>query len=199
MDCLAGCFFLVLAAPLILLGWLATVIEDGRPGFFTQERIGRDGGPFVIYKLRSMRQHNASFSEVGQVFLDHPLVTRSGRWLRRLKIDEMPQLLNVIAGQMSLVGPRPTIAEQVVHYDAFARRRLAVRPGLTGWAQVNGNATLSWDDRIRLDVWYVDHWTLGLDLRILWRTLRVVLSGDRSSAEALDLAKAHENGIRRLS
>jgi lipopolysaccharide/colanic/teichoic acid biosynthesis glycosyltransferase len=138
-----------------------------------------------------MRVHGLPTTEVGQVYETHPMVTRVGRLLRRFKIDELPQLVNVLLGDMSIVGPRPALPEALAGYDEFQRRRLEVRPGLTGWAQVNGSARLTWDERILLDVWNIDHWSHGLDLRILARTLGVVLWGERPNRRALAAARAH--------
>jgi lipopolysaccharide/colanic/teichoic acid biosynthesis glycosyltransferase len=128
---------------------------------------------------------------MGQVRHDHHLVTRVGAVIRRFKIDELPQLLNVLAGDMTLIGPRPTIREQVERYDAWQRRRLDARPGLSGWAQVNGNTELSWEERIALDVWYIDHWSPWLDLKILARTLGVVARGEQRNAAAVAAGEAH--------
>lgn len=197
LDASVSMVLLVLASPIIAGAALAIAIEDGRPIVFLQRRTGRLGREFDVVKLRSMRSHDRRPEELGQVRGDHELVTRTGRLARRLKIDELPQLINVVRGEMSLVGPRPTLPSQVREYDRFQARRLEVRPGLTGWAQVNGNAELSWEDRIRLDVWYVDHWSLGLDLRILRRTASVVLRGERIGTEALTAAREHENSARR--
>ncbi|MGE0442309.1 MAG: sugar transferase [Gemmatimonadales bacterium] len=196
-DLIVGALVALPALVVVGLSWVLVVVEDGRPGFFRQTRVGLGGREFGILKLRTMRRNEAPVSEVGQVGSDHPMVTRVGRWLRRLKVDELPQVLNVLAGDMSLVGPRPTVAEQVREYDDFARRRLAVRPGVTGWAQVNGNVALTWEDRIRLDVWYVDHWRPALDLRILARTIGVLFRGERVGTTALNEARAHEDRTRR--
>ena len=121
------------------------------------------------------------------------MVTSVGRWMRRLKIDELPQLLNVLCGEMSLIGPRPTIPEQVVAYSEFQRRRLEILPGITGWAQINGGIEISWPERIMLDVWYVDHRSLWLDIQILARTAAVILFGDQRNQGALNEARAHAN------
>ncbi len=185
---------LIALLPILVTAAVAVFVEDGRPVLFRQQRSGRGGGTFQVGKFRTMRRHDATPEELGQVFNDHALVTRNGRILRRLKIDELPQLLNVLRGDMSLVGPRPTLPSQVREYSEFQRRRLDVRPGMTGWAQVNGNAALSWTERIALDVWYVDHWTLELDLRIIVMTLGVVVRGERPAPVALKEAREYEDG-----
>jgi lipopolysaccharide/colanic/teichoic acid biosynthesis glycosyltransferase len=166
-------------------------LEDGLPVHYKQPRVGRGGAVYDIYKFRSMRVNNLHVMEVGQVNEEHPLVTRVGRFLRRSKLDELPQLLNVLLGDMSLIGPRPTYQDNTDRYSPLQRRRLEVRPGITGWAQVSGGTTYSWEDRILLDIWYIDHLSLGLELRILLKTIPVVLFGERPDAEALRLAREH--------
>lgn len=191
IDLAVGVGVLTAALPLLAVTAAAIWLEDGGPVLFRQTRVGKDGIDFAAFKFRSMRVNTLPPEAVGQVREDHHLVTRTGRVIRRLKVDELPQLINVVRGDMSLVGPRPTIREQVERYDSFQRRRLLVPPGMTGWAQVNGNTHVSWDDRIRLDVWYVDHWSLGLDLRILAKTLGVILLGERPDSEQIATARQH--------
>ena len=157
----------------------------GSPIFFTQERAGYLGKTFTCYKFRTMTDAK---DKNGQLLPDADRITALGRLFRRLKIDELPQLWNIFTGDMSFVGPRPTLPSQVTHYDAYAKQRLTVTPGLTGWAQVNGNIQLSWPDRIHLDIWYVEHWSLWLDFAILFKTLGVVIWGEQSSQKALDRA-----------
>src|SRR3989339_1897517 len=155
--------------------WLfACLIRLETPGaaFFRQERIGQDGRPFVAYKFRTMVDHAASLGLGLNVAVNDARITRVGRFLRHTSLDELPQVFNVMQGEMSLVGPRPTLAYQVAAYDDVQRRRLLVKPGITGWAQVNGRNSLPWEERIRLDVWYVDNWSLRLDILILGRTLQ---------------------------
>jgi exopolysaccharide biosynthesis polyprenyl glycosylphosphotransferase len=173
---------LVLGAP--VLGLLALLVRMDSPGpaLFRQVRIGRDGAPFTMLKLRTM-DTTATVLPVGTNDADgclfklrqDPRITRVGTWLRRLSLDELPQLLNVVRGEMALVGPRPPLPEEVERYDDDARRRLVVTPGLTGLWQVSGRSDLSWADTVRLDVRYVDNWSLGLDARILALTVRAVL------------------------
>ncbi|MDP8961628.1 MAG: sugar transferase [Actinomycetota bacterium] len=192
VDVLVGGALLVATLPIQALTALAILLDDGSPVLYRQDRAGRHGAPFTVFKFRSMRVHQASPADIGQVGAGHPLITRVGRVIRRSKLDEVPQLWNVVRGSMSLVGPRPALRESAATYDGYQRRRLLVRPGMTGWGQVNGGPTVSWDDRIVLDVWYVDHWSPWLDLRILLLTLSVILLGERPRPEAIAQARSHE-------
>lgn len=161
----------LLALPVVLAGMLAIWLDTGRPLFFTQQRAGRHGRPFRIYKLRSL--HTGDHDPV------HPglHVTRVGSWLRRYAIDEIPQLWNVLRGEMSIVGPRPILLPEARAYDERQRQRLDVRPGLTGWAQIHGRNALSWDERIEHDLWYVHHRSLRVDVLIVLRTPLVLFHG----------------------
>jgi lipopolysaccharide/colanic/teichoic acid biosynthesis glycosyltransferase len=175
LDLLGATVGLTLGAPVLAAAALAVRLEDDGPIFFRQERVGQDARPFEVLKLRSMIV-DAHLQGAGYaVDLGDARITRIGHLLRRTSVDELPQLWNVLRGEMSLVGPRPTLSYQVEKYTDRQRRRLEVRPGLTGWAQVNGRASLSWPERIELDVWYVEHRSLALDLRILLRTASVLL------------------------
>jgi lipopolysaccharide/colanic/teichoic acid biosynthesis glycosyltransferase len=138
-----------------------------------------------------MRSNNLPLDEVTEIREGHPLVTPVGRWIRRFKIDELPQLLNVLRGEMALIGPRPAVPEHIEKYNSFQRRRLNVRPGMTGWAQVNGGIELTWPERIMLDVWYVDQRSLWMDVRILRRTAAVVFFGEQRNSRTLQEAIAH--------
>jgi lipopolysaccharide/colanic/teichoic acid biosynthesis glycosyltransferase len=191
LDAFGAGVLLLLLAPVLLLSALLVLLEDGWPVMFRQVRVGHHGRSFKLLKLRTMRQHMLPVSVVGQVGSDHVLVLRTGRWLRRLKLDELPQLVNVLRGDMSLVGPRPTVPEQVAAYTPYQRRRLEVPAGMTGWAQVHGGVVLPWPDRILLDVWYIDHWSLALDLRILLRTMSVLFRGERADPATLAIARTH--------
>jgi lipopolysaccharide/colanic/teichoic acid biosynthesis glycosyltransferase len=168
---------LVLAGPLLAAAAIAVKLEDGGPVLYRQQRIGQNGEEFDLLKLRTMvvgaEREGAGWA------VDHgdPRITRVGRVLRRLSLDEVPQLWNVVHGEMSLVGPRPTLAYQVEQYSPRQRRRLEVKPGITGWAQVNGRARLRWADRIELDVWYVENRSVWLDLKILARTPVALFTG----------------------
>jgi lipopolysaccharide/colanic/teichoic acid biosynthesis glycosyltransferase len=173
---LAGLGLLV-ASPFLAAAALAVKLEDGGPILFRQTRVGKDGADFQLLKLRSMvidaERQGAGFA----VDRGDARITRVGRFLRRTSIDELPQLWNVVRGEMSVVGPRPTLRYQVDRYTERQRKRLEVRPGLTGWAQIHGRATLPWDDRIELDVWYVEHRSPRVDLAILLRTPLALLGG----------------------
>ena len=167
----------ILSAPLVALLALAIRMESPGDPIYRQLRVGRDGRAFEIFKLRTMVS-GAEFTGAGLAISEGDArITRLGRLLRRYSLDELPNLWNVLRGEMSIVGPRPTLQHQVDHYTPRQRRRLAVKPGITGWAQVNGRASLPWPERIELDLWYVEHQSLALDVRILARTLGLVARG----------------------
>lgn len=155
-------------SPVLGLVSLAVWLDVGRPILFRQKRPGLHERPFTLYKFRSM---NALTHPDGRLLPDAERLTPFGQLLRRYSLDELPQLFNILAGHMSLVGPRPLLTRYLPYYTDRERLRHTLRPGLTGWAQVHGRHTLSWDDRLEMDVWYVLHWSLGLDFRILARTL----------------------------
>ncbi len=168
----------VLTAPVVAV--LALLIRLESPGhpLYTQTRVGLDGRLFEIYKLRTMVR-GAEFTGAGlAIQAGDDRITRIGAFLRRYSLDELPNLWNVLRGEMSIVGPRPTLSVQVEQYTERQRGRLAVKPGITGWAQINGRASLPWPERIELDLWYVEHRSLALDLRILARTVGMVLGGE---------------------
>ncbi|HEV7178124.1 MAG TPA: sugar transferase [Solirubrobacteraceae bacterium] len=166
-----------LTAPVVALLALAVRLESSGHPIYTQTRVGKDGALFEIYKLRTM-VHGAEFTGAGLAIQEgDDRITRLGRFLRRYSLDELPNLWNVLRGEMSIIGPRPTLQVQVDQYTERERGRLAVKPGITGWAQVNGRASLPWSERIELDLWYVEHRTLALDLEILARTVRMVVTG----------------------
>jgi len=176
LDFLIAGVALLLASPVLLVAVFAIRLESRGPAIFKQRRVGKDGAEFDMYKLRTM----VSGSDRGPdlpLSQGDPRITRVGALLRRYSLDELPNLVNVLRGEMSLVGPRPTLPVQVAQYTERQRGRLAVKPGLTGWAQVNGRASLPWSERIELDLYYIEHRSLALDLRILWRTLTMVLGG----------------------
>jgi lipopolysaccharide/colanic/teichoic acid biosynthesis glycosyltransferase len=168
---------LVVASPLLGLAALAVKLDGGGPVLYRQLRVGRDGVDFELLKLRTMVVGAETIGKGYAVDEGDSRITRVGGVLRRLSLDELPQLWNVIRGDMSVIGPRPTLRYQVERYDEHQARRLEVKPGITGWAQVHGRAALSWPERIELDVWYVTHRSLLLDLRILARTPRSLFSG----------------------
>jgi lipopolysaccharide/colanic/teichoic acid biosynthesis glycosyltransferase len=168
---------LLAASPVLGLAALAIKLEDGGPVLYRQTRVGRDGVDFELLKLRTMVVGAERMGAGLSVNEGDPRITRVGRLLRRLSLDELPQLWNVVRGEMSVIGPRPTLRYQVEQYDERQWRRLEVKPGITGWAQINGRATLPWADRIELDVWYVEHRSPSLDLRILARTPGALFRG----------------------
>ena len=178
LDVAGAALGLAVASPFLAAAAVAIKLEDRGPVFYRQTRVGKDGADFDLVKLRTMVVDAESQGAGLAVNRGDSRITRVGRVLRRTSVDELPQLWNVLRGDMSVIGPRPTLRYQVDRYSDRQRRRLEVRPGLTGWAQVNGRATLSWDERIELDVWYVEHRSLALDLRILARTVGVLLRGE---------------------
>ncbi len=173
---------LVVAGPILAVAALAVKLEDGGPVLFRQTRVGKDGKDFELLKLRSMvvdaERQGAGFA----VDRGDARITRVGRVIRRTSIDELPQLWNVVRGDMSVIGPRPTLRYQVERYDDRQRKRLDVRPGLTGWAQIHGRATLPWEERIELDVWYVENRSPLVDLKILLRTPLALFGGTYKGA-----------------
>jgi len=176
-DVVGGTIGLVLASPVLAAAAVAIKLEDGGPILYRQRRVGYQGRDFDLLKLRTMvvdaERQGAGFA----VNRGDSRITRAGRVLRRLSLDELPQLWNVVRGDMSLIGPRPTLRYQVDEYTPRQRRRLDVKPGLTGWAQVHGRTKLPWDERIELDVWYVEHRSAWLDVKILLRTPRALVTG----------------------
>jgi lipopolysaccharide/colanic/teichoic acid biosynthesis glycosyltransferase len=166
-----------LTAPLVAVLAVAIRLESRGSPIYTQTRVGKDGRPFAIYKLRTMVS-GAEFTGARFALAEgDDRITRVGSWLRRYSLDELPNLWNVLRGEMSIVGPRPTLEFQVLRYTPRQRGRLAVKPGITGWAQINGRASLPWPERIELDLWYVERRSLRLDAAILRRTVGLVLSG----------------------
>ena len=177
LDLLIASVALVLTAPLLLVAAVAIRLESPGPVIYRHPRVGRHGTPFELWKLRTMVQGAERLGAGLYVEAGDARITRSGALLRRFSLDELPNLVNVLRGELSIVGPRPTVSEQVQRYTPHQRRRLEVRPGITGWAQVNGRLALSWPQRIELDVWYVEHRSPALDLRILMRTARMLITG----------------------
>jgi lipopolysaccharide/colanic/teichoic acid biosynthesis glycosyltransferase len=177
-DRTAALVLIVLSSPAVAAASAWILLDDGRPILFVQLRAGRNGKPFKMLKFRTMvndaieigRRMNLSEDPFG-IIRDDPRVTSSGRFLRRTGLDELPQLFNVLTGQMSLVGPRPDLVEQATNYTESDRRRLRVLPGITGWAQVNGRDELQWPERIRQDIWYIENWSLALDAKVLLMTV----------------------------
>ncbi|MBV9466385.1 MAG: sugar transferase [Solirubrobacterales bacterium] len=177
LDFVLGLTGSLLSAPLVALLAVAVRVESPGHPIYRQTRVGRNGVPFSIYKLRTMVR-GAEFTGAGLAIQEgDDRITRVGALLRRYSLDELPNLWNVLRGEMSVVGPRPTLAVQVEQYSERQRGRLAVKPGITGWAQINGRAALPWSQRIELDLYYVEHRSLTLDLKILARTMQMVLTG----------------------
>ena len=177
LDVLVAGLALAVSSPLLAICALAIKLTSPGPVIYRQRRVGLDGEPFDLLKLRTMVV-GAEHTGAGLYIEDRdPRITRVGRVLRRFSLDELPNLFNVLRGELAIVGPRPTVQSQVDRYTPHQRRRLEARPGITGWAQVNGRTSLSWPERIELDVWYVDNRSLALDLRILARTARLLVTG----------------------
>jgi lipopolysaccharide/colanic/teichoic acid biosynthesis glycosyltransferase len=186
LDVILAALALALVSPLLALAGLLIRLESRGAVFYRQRRVGLKGRPFELWKLRTMVPGAASMGAGIYVLQGDPRITRVGRHLRRLSLDELPNLVNVLRGEMAIVGPRPTVQEQVDRYTDRQRLRLEVKPGITGWAQVNGRASLPWPERIELDVWYVEHRSFLLDLRILAKTVRMLASGHGLYSEELE-------------
>jgi lipopolysaccharide/colanic/teichoic acid biosynthesis glycosyltransferase len=176
-DIVVASVLLVIGSPVLAAAVVAIRLETRGPAFYRQRRVGKDGEPFELWKLRTMVPGAEAMGAGIYVLEGDPRITRVGGFLRRFSIDELPNLFNVLRGDMAIVGPRPTIQAQVDRYTDRQRRRLEVKPGITGWAQVNGRTSLPWPERIELDVWYVDHRSARLDLRILGKTVRLLVTG----------------------
>jgi len=177
IDIVGGTLALIVAAPLIGVAMVAIRLESRGYPLYRQRRVGKDGRQFDLLKLRTMvdgAEHVGAGLAINE---NDPRITRVGAILRRTSLDELPNLLNVVRGELSFIGPRPTIPVQVAQYTERQRGRLAIRPGITGWAQVNGRASLPWSERIELDLYYIEHRSLALDLRILSGTVAIVLGG----------------------
>jgi lipopolysaccharide/colanic/teichoic acid biosynthesis glycosyltransferase len=187
LDILVSASVLLLTSPLLALAMLAVRLESAGHPIYRQRRVGRDGRPFDVIKLRTMVDGAEHLGAGLAVNANDARITRVGALLRRTSLDELPNLLNVLRGEMSLIGPRPTLPVQVEQYTPRQRGRLAVKPGITGWAQVNGRTALPWSERIELDLFYIEHRSLALDLRILRRTVAMVLGGS-------GLYKGHAGG-----
>jgi lipopolysaccharide/colanic/teichoic acid biosynthesis glycosyltransferase len=177
LDVVVAGAMLVLAAPVLAVAALLIRLETHGHPIYRQRRVGLRGAPFDLYKLRTMVSGAEKMGAGLAINEGDTRITRLGTILRRTSLDELPNLVNVLRGEMSVVGPRPTVQVQVDRYTDRQRGRLEVRPGLTGWAQIHGRASLPWSERIELDLWYVEHQSLRLDLQILWRTVHMVLGG----------------------
>jgi lipopolysaccharide/colanic/teichoic acid biosynthesis glycosyltransferase len=190
---------LILSSPLLLAAAIAIKLGSRGPVIYRQPRVGRDGHVFELWKLRTMRE-GADPVGVGTAVTQHdPRVTGAGRFLRRFALDELPNLVNVLRGEMAMVGPRATLPAQVELYTPRQRRRLELKPGVTGWAQTHGRAGIPWEERIELDVWYVEHRSIGLDLRILARTPFVLLRGTGITSPDPYAGSAADSPLRRAA
>ncbi|HKG44515.1 MAG TPA: sugar transferase [Gaiellaceae bacterium] len=202
LDRLAVAIGLIVLSPVFVGLSLWILLESGRPVLFRQLRAGRHGKPFSMLKFRTMVPNavelgrELKLSEDPFVLLPNdPRITRSGRFLRRTSLDELPQLWNVLRGQMSIVGPRPDLVEQVANYEPDDRRRLDVKPGITGWAQVKGRDEIPWDERFRLDAWYVENWSLALDAKIVFLTFSQLGRPEPEPVEdTLNIERAKRSG-----
>jgi lipopolysaccharide/colanic/teichoic acid biosynthesis glycosyltransferase len=205
LDLTAAALGLVVLSPLLAAIAVAVLLDSGRPIVFVSPRAGRDGRPFGMLKFRTMvpravelgREQGLTADPYGIVKND-PRVTRVGRWLRRTGLDELPQLVHVVSGRMSLVGPRADLVEQAARYGERERRRLTVRPGITGWAQIHGRDSVSWPERFELDLWYLDHWSLWLDAKILVRTAGEIFRAEPDPVEDtlnIERAKKRPSGL----
>jgi lipopolysaccharide/colanic/teichoic acid biosynthesis glycosyltransferase len=178
LDIGVSALALALTSPVLVAAMVAIRLESSGPIVYRQRRVGMHGHEFDVLKLRTMVDGAEHIGAGLAIDAGDSRVTRVGALLRRTSLDELPNLLNVLRGEMSLIGPRPTLPVQVAQYTERQRGRLAIRPGITGWAQVNGRASLPWSERIELDLYYIEHRSPALDLRILWRTPALVLGGD---------------------
>src|SRR4051794_18649443 len=176
-DVVVSATVLALTSPVVVLAVIAIRLESKGHPIYRQHRVGKDGAPFDVLKLRTMVSGAEKMGAGLAVDDGDTRITRVGALLRRWSIDELPNLVNVLKGEMSIIGPRPTVPVQVAQYTDRQRGRLALKPGITGWAQVNGRASLPWPERIELDLWCVEHASLRLDLRILWLTVRMLVTG----------------------
>jgi exopolysaccharide biosynthesis polyprenyl glycosylphosphotransferase len=175
-DFFAASCGLIALSPVFCIAALLIKIDSEGPVFFKHRRVGKDGEGFISYKFRTMVEDAIHKGLKIEVAKDDTRITAVGAFLRQWSLDEIPQLINILKGEMSLVGPRPALLHQVAKYSEFEKKRLTVKPGITGWAQINGRNLLSWKERIKLDVWYIENWSLWLDLKILLTTPRIVLS-----------------------
>ena len=203
LDRVGAAVALLLLSPVFAAIVVWIWLDDGRPALIAQERAGRDGKPFRMRKFRTMvvdaieAGKRLGLEDPWGLLPDDPRITRSGRFLRRTSLDELPQLINVLKGEMSLVGPRPDLVEQVANYSERDRRRLAVRPGITGWSQVQGREEIGWPERFEQDAWYIDHWSLRLDAKIVLATFaQLFRSGEAPVEDTMNIerARARENG-----
>ena len=174
-DIVFSLIAVVLLSPVFFLVTVFLILAQGFPIIFTQIRPGKNGNPFNLYKFRTMKE---SRNSGGELFADEARITHFGSFLRKASLDELPELINVIKGDMSIVGPRPLLMQYLERYSDEQARRNETLPGITGWAQINGRNEISWEEKFNLDVWYVDHWTFWLDVRIIFQTIWKVIKGE---------------------
>ena len=178
LDLAGAITLLILSAPLTILAAVLIKLDSPGPIFFKQKRAGQNGAPFLIWKFRTMVE-NAVNQGTGLItYQTDPRITRIGGWLRKYRIDELPQAFNILSGEMSLIGPRPLLPDYLHAYSERDRRRMLIKPGITGWQQVNGGSCNTWDERITLDLWYVDHGNFWVDLKIVCLTVLVIFRAD---------------------
>ena len=203
LDRVLAALALLLLSPVLLAIALWIWIDDGRPALLGQERAGKDGKPFRMLKYRTMvvdaieAGKRLGLEDPWGLMPDDPRITRSGRFLRRTSLDELPQLINVLKGEMSLVGPRPDLVDQVANYSERDRRRLAVLPGITGWSQIHGREEIGWPERFEQDAWYIEHWSLLLDAKIVLGTFTTFFRPQEQPVEDtmnIERARAREQG-----
>jgi len=176
LDVLFGFISLLIFLPFFLIISIAIKLDSQGPVFFKQRRVGKGGNQFNVYKFRTMVDNAINIGSGLNIIDNDPRITNVGKFLRDWSLDELPQIINIVKGDMSFIGPRPTLQYQVDNYNANQRKRLNMKPGLTGWSQVNGRNNIPWENRIELDVWYVENWSLWLDVKILFRTPKVILA-----------------------
>jgi lipopolysaccharide/colanic/teichoic acid biosynthesis glycosyltransferase len=202
LDCVGAAVALLLLSPVFAAVVVWIWLDDGRPALIAQERAGKDGKPFRMLKFRTMvvdaieAGKRLGLEDPWGLLPDDPRITHSGRFLRRTSLDELPQLINVLKGEMSLVGPRPDLVEQVSNYSDRDRRRLTVRPGITGWSQVQGREEIGWPERFEQDAWYIEHWSLRLDAKIVLATFAQLFRSREAPVEDtmnIERARAREN------
>jgi sugar transferase EpsL len=191
-DTLISFFALIVLSPVLLLISIMVINKFGWPVFFTQTRPGYKGKPFKIIKFRTMTNEK---DENGELLSEELRITPFGMWLRSTSLDELPELVNVLKGEMSIVGPRPLLMEYLPLYDSYQKRRMDLKPGITGWAQVNGRNAIPWPEKFKMDIWYVDNQSLWLDIKIIFLTLKKVVSREGISHEnEVSMPKFKGNG-----
>lgn len=195
LDLLISIVSIIVLSPIFLIIMMAIKLESKGPVFFSQSRVGKDGIKFKVHKFRSMLTFEESFYSDGTPIENYDRITKVGNLLRKSSLDELPQIFNILKGEMSLVGPRPTLEYQVEKYNEFQKKRLLVRPGLTGWAQVNGRNSLSWEEKIKFDVEYVEYLSLKLDLTIIFKTFGVLFKANDNSFTKPDELSKHDGKV----